>query len=60
MFSPMLTKLMTEARTDEFRRAAGRSVLRREARAAVRREAGAAPARASEVADAAITIRLAC
>jgi hypothetical protein len=55
----MLTKLMTEARTDEFRRAAARSVLRREARAAARRQAGAAPARTGEVVDVEITIRLA-
>jgi hypothetical protein len=57
MFNPMLTKLMTEARTDDFRRAAARSALRREARAALRREAGGPPARAAEAADMAITIR---
>ena len=45
----MLTKLMTEARTDDLRRAA--------ARAALRREAGAPPARAAEAADVTITIR---
>ena len=57
MFSPMLTKLMTEARTDDFRRAAARSAVRREARAALRPDAGPPPARAAEAADLAITIR---
>ncbi|MGZ4306086.1 MAG: hypothetical protein ACXVSL_14610 [Solirubrobacteraceae bacterium] len=53
----MLTKLMTEARTDDFRRAAAQAVLPRDARAAVRREAAAPPSRAAEAADVAITIR---
>jgi hypothetical protein len=32
MFSPLLTKLMIEARSSEFRRAAARDALRQEAR----------------------------
>jgi hypothetical protein len=57
MFNPMLTNLMAEARTDEFRRAAARSARRREARAALRRETGEPPARAAGAVDVAITIR---
>jgi hypothetical protein len=49
MFSPILTKLMTDARSDDLRRGA--------ARAALRREADAPRARAAEAADVAITIR---
>jgi hypothetical protein len=50
MFSPILMKLMAEARVDDFRRAA--------AGAALLREAGAAPARAAEAADVARRGRL--